>query len=99
MAAYRPWRRDKNASPPCQIRRFQRNPRPNCGERVVMAKAQKAAKPRSTSTPVPVSPLAPKSFPSLPPLAGVRLATGEAGVRYAGRTDVLLAIFASGTQV
>ena len=64
-----------------------------------MAKAQKAAKPRSSSTPVPVSPLAPKSFPNLPPLAGVRLATGEAGVRYAGRTDVLLAIFAPGTQV
>jgi glutamate N-acetyltransferase/amino-acid N-acetyltransferase len=64
-----------------------------------MAKAQKAAKSRSSSAPVLVSPLAPKSFPSLPPLAGVRLATGEAGVRYPGRTDVLLAIFAPGTQV
>ncbi|MGA7675622.1 MAG: bifunctional glutamate N-acetyltransferase/amino-acid acetyltransferase ArgJ [Rhizomicrobium sp.] len=46
-----------------------------------------------------ISPLAPKSFASLPPLAGVRLAAGEAGVRYKNRTDVLLAVFAPGTQV
>jgi glutamate N-acetyltransferase/amino-acid N-acetyltransferase len=45
-----------------------------------------------------VSPLAPKSFPSLPPLAGVRLATGAAGVRYKDRTDVLMAVLAPGTQ-
>jgi len=47
----------------------------------------------------PVTPLAPKSFPKLPPLAGVRLATVAAGVRYKLRTDVLLAILAPGTQV
>lgn len=47
----------------------------------------------------PISPLAPKRFPRLPPLAGVRLATGAAGVRYKGRTDVLLAVMAPGTQV
>ncbi len=46
-----------------------------------------------------VSPLAPKSLAKLPPLAGVRLATGEAGVRYKGRTDVLLVTLARGTQV
>jgi glutamate N-acetyltransferase/amino-acid N-acetyltransferase len=46
-----------------------------------------------------VSPLAPRSFPSLPPLAGVRLATGQAGVRYRDRTDVLVAVLAPGTQV
>jgi glutamate N-acetyltransferase/amino-acid N-acetyltransferase len=46
-----------------------------------------------------VSPLAPKNIPNLPPLAGIRLATGEAGVRYRNRTDVLLALFAPGTQV
>jgi len=46
----------------------------------------------------PVSPLAPKGFPKLPPLAGVRLATVAAGVRYAQRTDVLLALLAPGTQ-
>jgi len=47
----------------------------------------------------PVSPLAPKSFAKLPPLAGVRLATGAAGVRYKDRTDVLVAVLAPGTQV
>jgi len=45
------------------------------------------------------SPLAPKSLAKLPPLAGVRLATGDAGIRYKNRTDVLLAVFAPGTQV
>jgi glutamate N-acetyltransferase/amino-acid N-acetyltransferase len=54
---------------------------------------QKAAKGHA------VSPLAPKSFPKLPPLAGVRLATTAAGVRYKDRTDVLLALLAPGTQV
>ena len=46
-----------------------------------------------------VSPLAPKAFPKLAPLAGVRLATAAAGVRYKDRTDVLMALFAPGTQV
>jgi glutamate N-acetyltransferase/amino-acid N-acetyltransferase len=46
-----------------------------------------------------ISPLAPKDFPKLPPLAGVRLATVAAGVRYQQRTDVLLALLAPGTQV
>src|SRR5258708_15149226 len=46
-----------------------------------------------------VSPLAPKTFPKLPPLAGVRLATAAAGVRYKDRTDVLMALLAPGTQV
>ena len=46
-----------------------------------------------------VSPLAPKSFAKLPPLAGVRLATAAAGVRYKDRTDVLMAVMAPGTQV
>ena len=44
-----------------------------------------------------VSPLAPKQVPDLPAIAGVRLATAEAGIRYAGRTDVLLALFEPGT--
>jgi glutamate N-acetyltransferase/amino-acid N-acetyltransferase len=55
---------------------------------------------KSTRKAVPaVSPLAPKSFPKLPPLAGVRLATAAAGVRYKERTDVLMALLAPGTQV
>ena len=60
------------------------------------APAKKAAAPKKTH---PVSPLAPKSFAHLPPLAGVRLATGEAGIKYRDRTDVLLAILAPGTEV
>jgi glutamate N-acetyltransferase/amino-acid N-acetyltransferase len=39
------------------------------------------------------SPLAPKKFPVLPPIAGVRFAAGAAAVRYAGRNDVMLALF------
>src|ERR1700690_1277586 len=45
-----------------------------------------------------VSPLAPQQVPDLPAIAGVRLATAEAGIRYAGRTDVLLALFDAGTS-
>ncbi|MGB8603213.1 MAG: bifunctional glutamate N-acetyltransferase/amino-acid acetyltransferase ArgJ [Rhizomicrobium sp.] len=47
----------------------------------------------------PVSPNAPKVFARLPPIAGVRLASGAAGVHYKGRTDVMMAVFAPGTQV
>jgi len=47
---------------------------------------------------LPVSPLA-LPLPPLPPIAGVRMATAEAGIRYKGRTDVLLAEFAEGTTV
>ena len=63
-----------------------------------MAQAKTAAKPAKAAGHA-VSPLAPKSYPSLPPLAGVRLSTGEAGVRYKNRTDLLLAVFSPGTQV
>src|SRR3954449_1732216 len=48
---------------------------------------------------VAVSPLAPKSVPVLPPIAGVKLATAAAGIKYANRTDVLLALLAPGTTV
>jgi glutamate N-acetyltransferase/amino-acid N-acetyltransferase len=47
----------------------------------------------------PVSPLAPQSAPEIPPLEGVRFAVGAAGVRYAGRTDVMLALLDAGTTV
>ncbi|MGA7486615.1 MAG: bifunctional glutamate N-acetyltransferase/amino-acid acetyltransferase ArgJ [Xanthobacteraceae bacterium] len=46
-----------------------------------------------------VSPLAPAHFPDMPPVAGVRIATAAAGIRYAGRIDVLLALFEPGTTV
>ena len=44
-----------------------------------------------------VSPLAPEGFPKLPVIAGARFATAMAGVRYGGRTDVMLAHLAPGT--
>jgi len=45
------------------------------------------------AAPAPLSPLAPKTYPALPPIAGVRFATIAAGVRYEGRTDVMMALF------
>ena len=52
-------------------------------------------KPMSTA----VSPLAPTHVPDMPAIAGVRMTTTAAGIRYAGRTDVLLALFDPGTTV
>jgi glutamate N-acetyltransferase / amino-acid N-acetyltransferase len=46
-----------------------------------------------------ISPLAPKGFPDIPPIAGVSLAAGSCGLRYQGRKDVLLAALDKGTQV
>ena len=46
-----------------------------------------------------VSPLAPKHVPDMPEIAGMRLATGAAGIKYQGRTDVLFALFDQGTTV
>jgi glutamate N-acetyltransferase / amino-acid N-acetyltransferase len=46
-----------------------------------------------------VSPFAPKKLASLPPIEGVRLAACEAGIRYRGRPDLLLALFEPGTSV
>jgi glutamate N-acetyltransferase/amino-acid N-acetyltransferase len=45
-----------------------------------------------------VSPFAPATLADLPPIAGVRLAVAEAGIKYANRTDVLLVVFPGGTQ-
>jgi glutamate N-acetyltransferase / amino-acid N-acetyltransferase len=45
------------------------------------------------------SPFAPETLPALPPLAGVRFATAEAGIRYQGRTDLMVAVLDEGTQV
>jgi glutamate N-acetyltransferase/amino-acid N-acetyltransferase len=47
---------------------------------------------------IPRSPLA-VGLPALPPVDGVRLAVGQAGIRYQGRSDVLLAEFCEGTAV
>ncbi len=45
-----------------------------------------------------VSPLAPQTVPDMPEITGVKLATAAAGIRYANRTDVLLAVFDKGTS-
>jgi len=63
-----------------------------------MARTAKTSK-SSAASGHKVSPLAPRSHPRLPPLAGVRLATVAAGIRYRQRTDVMLALLAPGTQV
>ena len=47
-----------------------------------------------------VSPLAPKDgFPEMPAIAGVRFSAVEAGVKYPGRADVMLAELAPGTII
>ena len=48
---------------------------------------------------VPVSPLAPTSYPVMPAIAGLRFAAGAAGIRYKGRTDVTVAVLPEGTAV
>lgn len=46
-----------------------------------------------------VSPMAPERFPELPVIDGVTFATAAAGVKYQGRTDVMLAELAAGSSV
>lgn len=55
--------------------------------------------PAPVKAPNPVSPLAPAAFPDLPQIAGVEFAAVAAGVRYAGRTDVMLVRLAPGTAI
>jgi glutamate N-acetyltransferase/amino-acid N-acetyltransferase len=61
-----------------------------------------ATKPPANLSPskhLPRSPLAPKSFPALPPIDGVELGVAAAGIRYRGRNDMMLAALAPGTAV
>jgi glutamate N-acetyltransferase/amino-acid N-acetyltransferase len=44
-----------------------------------------------------VSPLAPKKYPKMPAVDGVRIATAEAGIKYRDRTDLLAMVFDAGT--
>ncbi len=46
-----------------------------------------------------VSPFAPADYPDFPSVEGVRFATEAAGIKYQGRTDVLLTLFDPGTEV
>ncbi|AUM75457.1 bifunctional ornithine acetyltransferase/N-acetylglutamate synthase [Paracoccus jeotgali] len=58
-----------------------------------------AARPAAQKQEAIVSPLAPAAFPDLPVIAGVEFATAEAGIKYKGRTDVMLARLAPGTSI
>ncbi|TIM37462.1 bifunctional ornithine acetyltransferase/N-acetylglutamate synthase, partial [Mesorhizobium sp.] len=46
-----------------------------------------------------ISPLAPKKYPNMPDIEGVRIATAEAGIKYKNRTDLLTMAFDAGTTV
>src|SRR5258706_4838513 len=78
------------------IKKVRSKPAPKAGARV--ESAEKSSSKESGAGPQ-ISPLAPKSFASLPPLAGVRLATGQAGIKYRDRSDVLLMVLAPNTQI
>src|SRR5260221_3066109 len=45
------------------------------------------------------SPLAPKTTPTLPRIAGVKLAVARSGVRYTDRDDIMLAVLPAGATV
>jgi glutamate N-acetyltransferase/amino-acid N-acetyltransferase len=45
------------------------------------------------------SPLAPDTYPEMPVIAGVRMGSAQAGIKYRGRTDVMVMLFEPGTTV
>jgi glutamate N-acetyltransferase/amino-acid N-acetyltransferase len=49
--------------------------------------------------PLEKSPLAPSHFPSIPPIGGVRFSVASAGIKYVGRTDIMLAELSPGTSI
>ena len=68
------------------------------------AAKKKAAKPKKKAAAAKakariVSPLAPAAFPALPVIKGASFAATAAGVRYPGRTDVMLVNLAPGTAI
>jgi glutamate N-acetyltransferase/amino-acid N-acetyltransferase len=48
---------------------------------------------------LPLSPLAPDSFPALSDIAGIRLSVGQSGMKYKGRDDVMLLLAQEGSTV
>ena len=48
---------------------------------------------------VKVSPLAPASFPDIPRIKGVNFSTASAGVKYRGRSDLMLVVLDPGTEI
>jgi len=73
---------------------------PPAGKPAKAASARKAAPaPKAVKSAPSQSPLAPKKSAKLAPISGVRLGTAAAGIKYEGRTDVLMAVLAPGTAV
>jgi glutamate N-acetyltransferase/amino-acid N-acetyltransferase len=72
---------------------------PKGSSKRAQASAKKPAVSKAGDAATARSPLAPKTSVNVPPLAGVRLATGKAGIKYRDRTDVLMMVLAPGTQV
>ncbi|MEO1420720.1 MAG: bifunctional glutamate N-acetyltransferase/amino-acid acetyltransferase ArgJ [Pseudomonadota bacterium] len=61
---------------------------------------KRAAKKANAPEPASISPLMPVGgFPAIPAIKGVRFASVEAGVRYKGRADVMLAELAPGSVI
>ncbi len=54
---------------------------------------------KKTSTKMPISPFAPKTFANLKALAGIELQAMASGSRYVGRDDLVLVRFSKTTQV
>src|SRR5689334_18470105 len=72
---------------------------PKGAAKPLLAAATKVSTPAAEPTGPHKSPLAPRFIAPVPPLAGVRLATGQAGIKYKDRTDVLMMVLAPNSQV
>ena len=73
--------------------------RAKAAEKPAAKAARKPAKKPARKKAAPrVSPLAPKAYAKLPPIGGVELGTVAAGIKYKGRTDLLVVRMAEGTQ-
>ena len=63
------------------------------------ASGAEAVVPASVKPKNAISPLAPAGFPALPVIEGAEFAAGAAGIKYQGRTDVMLVRLAPGTAI
>ncbi|WP_423210990.1 bifunctional glutamate N-acetyltransferase/amino-acid acetyltransferase ArgJ [Paracoccus yeei] len=73
--------------------------RPESRVEAVSRSVADAARAQAAKKEKKVSPLAPATFPALPVIEGVEFAAGAAGVKYQGRTDVMLVRLAPGTAI
>ncbi|TDI57309.1 MAG: bifunctional ornithine acetyltransferase/N-acetylglutamate synthase, partial [Alphaproteobacteria bacterium] len=49
--------------------------------------------------PAQLSPFAPQEYPPMPAIPRIRLATAQVGIKYPGRTDLMLAVFEPAAHV